>query len=166
MNLFAPSPIVTREIAAVVASYLRLGDTVVLAGEMGAGKTLLVQGMCTALGVTDPVTSPTFNLVHSYAGNDATVYHADLYRLKNRDEIADLALEEFSQQCGIVLIEWGDVGDDIIGEHLEIRISLGKEDESRDISVRAVGKRWDLRWPRLVAATKMYASTDAEWDDL
>ena len=166
MNLFAPSPIVTREIAAVVASYLRLGDTVVLAGEMGAGKTLLVQGMCTALGVTDPVTSPTFNLVHSYAGNDATVYHADLYRLKNRDEIADLALEEFSQQGGIVLIEWGDVGDDIIGEHLEIRISLGKEDESRDISVRAVGKRWDLRWPRLVAATKMYESTDAEWDDL
>ena len=166
MNLFAPSPIVTREIAAVVASYLRLGDTVVLAGEMGAGKTLLVQGMCTALGVTDPVTSPTFNLVHSYAGNDATVYHADLYRLKNRDEIADLALEEFSQQGGIILIEWGDVGDDIIGEHLEIRISLGKEDESRDISVRAVGKRWDLRWPRLVAATKMYASTDAEWDDL
>ena len=166
MNLFAPSPIVTREIAAVVASYLRLGDTVVLAGEMGAGKTLLVQGMCTALGVTDPVTSPTFNLVHSYAGNDATVYHADLYRLKNRYEIADLALEEFSQQGGIVLIEWGDVGDDIIGEHLEIRISLGKEDESRDISVRAVGKRWDLRWPRLVAATKMYASTDAEWDDL
>ena len=166
MNLFAPSPIVTREIAAVVASYLRLGDTVVLAGEMGAGKTLLVQGMCTALGVTDPVTSPTFNLVHSYAGNDATVYHADLYRLKNRDEIADLALEEFSQQGGIVLIEWGDVGDDIIGEHLEIRISLGKEDESRDISVRAVGKRWDIRWPRLVAATKMYASTDAEWDDL
>ena len=93
MNLFAPSPIVTREIAAVVASYLRLGDTVVLAGEMGAGKTLLAQGICTALGVTDPVTSPTFNLVHSYAGNDATVYHADLYRLKNRDEIADLALE-------------------------------------------------------------------------
>jgi tRNA A37 threonylcarbamoyladenosine biosynthesis protein TsaE len=93
------------------------------------------------------------------------VYHADLYRLKNRDEIADLALEEFSQQGGIVLIEWGDVGDDIIGEHLEIRISLGEEDESRDIDIRVVGKRWELRWPRLVAATKMYASTDAEWDD-
>lgn len=166
MNLFAPSPIVTREIAAVVASYLRLGDTVVLAGEMGAGKTLLAKGICTALGVTDPVTSPTFNLVHSYAGNDATVYHADLYRLKNRDEISDLALEEFTQQGGIVLIEWGDVGDDIIGEHLEIRISLGEEEKARNIAVRVVGKRWELRWPRLVAATKLYASSDAEWSDL
>jgi len=166
MNLFAPSPSVTREIAAVVASFLRLSDTVVLAGEMGAGKTLLAQGICAALGVVDPVTSPTFNLVHSYAGNDATVYHADLYRLKNTDEIADLALEEFSQQGGIVLIEWGDVGDDIIGEHLEIRISLGEEDEARDIEIRAVGKRWELRWPRLVAATQSYASTDAGWDDL
>lgn len=166
MNLFAPSPIVTREIAAVVASYLRLGDTVVLAGEMGAGKTLLAKGICTALGVTDPVTSPTFNLVHSYAGNDATVHHADLYRLKNRDEISDLALEEFTQQGGIVLIEWGDVGDDIIGEHLEIRISLGEEEKARNIAVRVVGKRWELRWPRLVAATKLYASSDAEWSDL
>ena len=78
MNLFAPSPIVTREIAAVVASYLRLGDTVVLAGEMGAGKTLLALGICTALGVTDPLTSPTFKLVNTYAGNDDTVYHDDL----------------------------------------------------------------------------------------
>jgi tRNA threonylcarbamoyladenosine biosynthesis protein TsaE len=165
MNLFASSPIATREIAAVVASYLRLGDTVVLAGEMGAGKTLLAQGICAALGVTEPVTSPTFNLVHTYAGNDATVHHADLYRLKNRDEIADLALEEFSQQGDIVLIEWGDVGDDVIGEHLEIRIGLGEQDESRDIEIRAVGKRWELRWPRLVAATKLYARADADWDD-
>jgi tRNA A37 threonylcarbamoyladenosine biosynthesis protein TsaE len=94
------------------------------------------------------------------------VYHADLYRLKNTDEIADLALEELSQQGGIVLIEWGDVGDDIIGEHLEIRISLGEEDEARDIEIRAVGKRWELRWPRLVSATKLFASADTEWDDL
>jgi tRNA threonylcarbamoyladenosine biosynthesis protein TsaE len=166
MNLFAPSPSVTRDIAAVVASFLRLSDTVVLAGEMGAGKTLLAQGICAALGVVDPVTSPTFNLVHSYAGTDVTVYHADLYRLKSRDEIADLALDEFAQHGGIVLIEWGDVGDDIIGEHLELRISIGEQDDSRDIEIRAVGKRWELRWPRLVAATQPYASTDAGWDDL
>ena len=134
-------------------------------GEMGAGKTLLAQGICAALGVTEPVTSPTFNLVHTYAGNDATVHHADLYRLKNRDEIADLALEEFSQQGDIVLIEWGDVGDDVIGEHLEIRIGLCEQDESRDIEIRAVGKRWELRWPRLVAATKLYTRNDADWDD-
>jgi len=104
-------------------------------------------------------------LVHTYAGNDATVHHADLYRLKNRDEIADLALEEFSQQGDIVLIEWGDVGDDVIGEHLEIRIGLCEQDESRDIEIRAVGKRWELRWPRLVEATKLYARDDAGWDD-
>ena len=165
MYLHATSPSATKDIARIVGSFLRAGDVLVLAGEMGAGKTFLAQGICAALGVTEPVTSPTFNLVHSYDAPDGAVYHADLYRLSHTDEIADLALDELASRGGIVLIEWGDVGDDVIGEHLEIRLAHGNTDDERDIALRAVGSRWELRWPRLVEAVKHYASSDDSWAD-
>lgn len=165
MYLHAASPSVTQDIARIAGSFLRAGDLVVLAGEMGAGKTFLAQGICAALGVTEPVTSPTFNLVHSYDAPDGAVYHADLYRLSHTDEIADLALDELASRGGIVLIEWGDVGDDVIGDHLEIRLAHGDTDDERDIALRAVGSRWELRWPRLVEAVKHHKSSDELWAD-
>ena len=78
-----------------------------ITGELGAGKTTLVRAIAHGLGVVEPVTSPTFALVHRYAGARATVYHVDAYRLKPTEDTADLGIDEaLAEPASIVLIEW------------------------------------------------------------
>ena len=162
MYLYAATLHDTAEIARKLSVLVRPGDVIVLAGEMGAGKTAFAQAVAAALGVTEPVTSPTFNLVHSYDGDGITVHHADLYRLSHTDEIEDLAIDELARS-GAVLVEWGDVGDDLIGDHLEVRIAIGEVDGSRDFSLRSVGRRWDIRWEKLKVALADFIVD--EWGD-
>ena len=124
----------THAIAAVIADLARPGDIIVLAGEMGAGKTAFAQGFGRALGVTDPITSPTFTLVHSYPidtgprAGKVTLHHADLYRLERTAEVADLALRELAEFSGIVLVEWGDVVD-LFGDHLVVHLDAHPDDD-------------------------------------
>src|SRR4051795_6974688 len=112
----------THAVAAAVARLARPGDIIVLAGEMGAGKTAFAQGFGQALGVTEPITSPTFTLVHSYDSGRVVLHHADLYRLDRMAEVADLALGELLEDHAIVLVEWGDVVGNTLGPHLEVRL--------------------------------------------
>lgn len=147
----------TRAVAAAVAAVCAAGDTVVLAGEMGVGKTAFAQGFGAALGVTDPITSPTFNLVHSHdvpvvRGADTTAprsfHHADLYRLGTRHEVDDLGLAELAEDAGVVLVEWGDVVADAFGDHLLIVITRSPHDvagDERVIEITAVGASWAAR---------------------
>jgi tRNA threonylcarbamoyladenosine biosynthesis protein TsaE len=154
----------THAIAAAIAGLARPGDIVVLAGEMGAGKTAFAQGFGTALGVADQITSPTFTLVHSYPiesgprAGKVTLHHADLYRLERTAEVADLALRELAEFAGIVLVEWGDVVD-AFGDHLVVHLTPVVDDDTdvmsldgaRDIEVGAVGSSWSGRWQRLTS---------------
>lgn len=163
MYLHADNLADTTDIARAIAGFLRTGDVVVLAGDMGSGKTAFAKAAAAALGVTEPVTSPTFNLVHTYAGNAITVHHADLYRLSRTDEIEDLAIDELARS-GVVLVEWGDVGDDVIGDHLEVRIAIGESDDERDFALRPVGRRWDARWEKMRTALAAHMVDD--WSGL
>ena len=100
----------TKHVGAALARFLRPGDTVLLGGELGAGKTTLTQGLAAALGVGEPVTSPTFVLVHSYktaAGWE--LLHADVWRLEHLQEVIDLALPELLEDGAAAVIEWGDI---------------------------------------------------------
>ena len=112
----------------------RPGDIIVLSGEMGAGKTAFAQGFGRALGVVEPITSPTYTLVHSYdvpkSGplGRVTLHHADLYRLDRTAEVADLALDELAEFDGIVLIEWGDVVEATFGDHLVVHLEHADDD--------------------------------------
>ena len=81
LELLARSLVDTHAVAGALAALVRPGDVVVLAGEMGAGKTAFAQAFAAALGVTEPVTSPTYTLVHTYDTGRVPVHHADLYRL-------------------------------------------------------------------------------------
>jgi tRNA threonylcarbamoyladenosine biosynthesis protein TsaE len=85
---------------------LPAGAVVTLAGELGAGKTTLVQAIARGLGVTAPATSPTYNLVHRYQGRRGPVFHLDCYRLRNPDEAADLDWEGILGEGDAVLVEW------------------------------------------------------------
>ena len=130
LHLRARSLADTHAIAAALAAVSRRGDLIVLAGEMGAGKTAFAKGFGQALGVTEPITSPTFTLVHSYdTPGKLTLHHADIYRLSTQHEVADLALAELLEYDGIVLLEWGDVVARSLGEHLLVQLDADPDDE-------------------------------------
>ncbi len=163
IELAADSLVTTHEIAAAIASLARTGDLIVLAGEMGSGKTAFAQGFGRALGVTEPITSPTFTLVHSYELGKTTLHHADLYRLERLAEVADLALGELLEADGILLVEWGDVVGAALGDHLEVRLVADDPDDHdhRAIGVRPIGKGWASRWPKLEAALAAWRTSGA-----
>lgn len=81
-----------------------------LTGDLGAGKTSLVQGVMQGFDYTDAVTSPTYNLIHEYPTQKLCVYHIDLYRLNTPDEVYELGLEEIIHDKSLVLIEWPEKG--------------------------------------------------------
>lgn len=150
LHLRSDSLTSTSTIAASLAGLARRGDLVVLAGEMGAGKTTFAQGFGQAIGVTEPITSPTYTLVHSYPAGRVTLHHADIYRLTTLHEVADLAFPELLESDGIVIVEWGDVVAGSLGDHMLVRLDfVDGDDDARDIVVSATGKSWAARWDEI-----------------
>lgn len=148
----------THAAAAAIASACRPGDLILLAGDLGAGKTTFVQGFAAALGVTDPVTSPTFTLLHSYDGRDGRVLHADVYRMDALQEVLDLGLHEALDEGDIALVEWGDAASAALPtERLEIALSFGAADDERRFEVRGVGPGWADRAEALARVTEPFA---------
>lgn len=95
-----------RRIGLLIGKHLNPGTTVALYGELGAGKTFLIQSICEGLGVKEPVTSPTFTIVNQYRGR-CPVHHVDLYRLKDAGELEDIGLDEMVRD-GVLLFEWAE----------------------------------------------------------
>jgi tRNA threonylcarbamoyladenosine biosynthesis protein TsaE len=103
------SPEATRALGARLAAALGPGDVVALDGDLGAGKTQFIKGLCAALGVPpEQVTSPTFTLVHEYEGTDGPIYHIDAYRIERIEELYELGFEDYVYGDGICLIEWAE----------------------------------------------------------
>ncbi|MFM8649217.1 MAG: tRNA (adenosine(37)-N6)-threonylcarbamoyltransferase complex ATPase subunit type 1 TsaE [Actinomycetota bacterium] len=143
----------THALAAAIAGLAKVGDDILLPGDRGAGKTAFAQGFGRALGITEPITSPTFTVVHTYDTGRVVLHHADLYRLDRRSEVDDLGLDELTEGRGILLVEWGDVLAETFGDHLAILIERTDDsDDARRITIRSVDRRWETRWPKLEAA--------------
>jgi tRNA threonylcarbamoyladenosine biosynthesis protein TsaE len=157
----SPDPKTTQEIAGVVADLTTAGDVILLDGDLGAGKTTFTQGFARQLGVNEPVTSPTFTLVRRYptsAGFD--LYHADLYRLEQLNEVIDLGLGELLDEGAAAVIEWGEKGAPALGpDHLSIQLRLHQDDRLVEDDDSAGGQRlltfttpggsWEARWKAL-----------------
>jgi tRNA threonylcarbamoyladenosine biosynthesis protein TsaE len=147
LHLRSDSLASTSAIAASLAGLSRRGDLIVLAGEMGTGKTAFAKGFGEAIGVSEPITSPTYTLVHSYPAGRVTLHHADIYRLTTHHEVADLALNELLESDGIVIVEWGDVVAGSLGDHIVVRLEFdGDDEEARLIVMSAAGRAWAARW--------------------
>jgi tRNA threonylcarbamoyladenosine biosynthesis protein TsaE len=135
----------TRTFAQRLGALLRAGDVVVLAGDLGAGKTVFTKGVALALGVAEQVVSPTFTIVREY---DAAVplVHVDVYRLDNLQELHDLGLDDLIGADTITVVEWGDkVSAALPAERLDVRIEAGDGDDDRIITIDASGRSWTAR---------------------
>jgi tRNA threonylcarbamoyladenosine biosynthesis protein TsaE len=107
---------------------------VAISGELGAGKTTLVQAICRGYGVAEDVTSPTFALVHRYAAPRSPVYHLDLYRLKSPDELRNLGWDDLLGDDALVLIEWPErAGDELPHDHVPISLQHLPGDDTRRV---------------------------------
>jgi tRNA threonylcarbamoyladenosine biosynthesis protein TsaE len=138
----------TRILGAALAPTLVPGDVVSLSGDLGAGKTVFVQGVAMALGVKGRVTSPTFTLVHEYNGRYRIV-HIDVYRLDSWQEVFELGFEELFDPEGIMLVEWGEALSPLLPRrHLEVDIRRSVDLNAmndRDIVFRPRGDDWVVK---------------------
>jgi tRNA threonylcarbamoyladenosine biosynthesis protein TsaE len=167
----------TQSLAAAIAPLCTAGDVLLLAGDLGAGKTTFAQGFGAGLGITEVMTSPTFTLVRRYelappaatgvsGGSDApvgpgapgrpvdTLLHADMYRLDHLHEIVDLGLGELVEDGGVALVEWGEAAEPVLGEEsLSVRLEPADDDDGhRLITLRTDGEGWTRRWEALHSA--------------
>lgn len=125
----------TEALGARIAERLRPGDVVLLSGDLGSGKTTLVRGACRALGVTGPVTSPTFTIGQRYASGRLPVSHLDLYRLQTLEGEDPALLDDYLGPDGVAFVEWPAAGAGQLGRPaLAVRLSHQGE-ESRRIEV-------------------------------
>lgn len=134
MELKTKSSGETQNAAKEFAARLRAGDVILLRGEMGAGKTVFTKGLCRALGVEDYVTSPTFTVVNEYEGKAFPIYHFDLYRIEDEDELLEIGFEEYLQSGGVCIIEWPKNGQRYLPEH-RFEVELKKEDGANDRTI-------------------------------
>ena len=159
MTLWARSVSVdqTRALAAALAELARPGDLILLAGELGAGKTAFAQGFGAALGVTEAITSPTFTLASQYEGR-LDLNHLDVYRMEQLAEVLDVGLPEMLDEDGVTLVEWGDaIIPALQPEYLLVRLSYGDgdgdgDDDERTLEIDMVGARWTARTRALTLA--------------
>lgn len=136
----------TRALATGVAALLQAGDLLVLAGDLGAGKTTFTQGLGAGLGVQGPVTSPTFTLHRQYLGADLVLNHLDVYRIGRRQDADDLDLSGLLESGGVTVVEWGDLlVPELPADYLRLRLVLGTTDDERTLFFEAVGARWQAR---------------------
>ncbi len=136
----------TQALAEALAALAQPGDLVVLAGEMGAGKTAFAQGFARGLGVTERVTSPTFTIVREYAGTRLALHHLDVYRLDQLREVPELGVGEMLDEDAVMLVEWGDAVLPALGDqYLEVRLAFGDDDDHRHLELAPCGTPWVAR---------------------
>lgn len=145
----------TREWGNRLGGHLQGGDVVALIGGLGAGKTAFAQGIGEVLGVTTPMTSPTFTLRHDYIGHISTgaetrLIHMDLYRLQHSEEVEVIGVDDVLTADSICLIEWPEIAEDYLPEdRLEVEI-LGSGESPREIIFRAREPQWEQHLEAMV----------------
>ncbi|MBI2886398.1 MAG: tRNA (adenosine(37)-N6)-threonylcarbamoyltransferase complex ATPase subunit type 1 TsaE [Chloroflexi bacterium] len=141
LTIVTEGPEATTQVGEALGALARPGDVLLLQGPLGTGKTCLTQGLARGLGVTVPVTSPTFILVNQYAGR-LTLYHVDLYRIEAVAEAMDLGLDDYFFGEGVCAVEWPERAPAAMPpEHLLVTLEHAGEQERR-LTLQAAGSRY------------------------
>jgi tRNA threonylcarbamoyladenosine biosynthesis protein TsaE len=139
LTLTTHSPVETQELGVVLGRLLEGHELICLEGELGTGKTTLIQAIGRAQGVASPITSPTFTLVNEYQGQKGKLYHVDLYRLDTLEEIIQAGIDSYLYGEGIRLFEWAEKVRHILPEeYLYLTLTHSGHDQRR-IALKAKG---------------------------
>ena len=141
LELSSNNPQETRRLGARIGKLAAAGDILLLTGQLGAGKTCLTQGIARGLGIEENTPSPSFVLVREFYGR-LPLYHMDLYRLDNPDEIADLGLDDYLYGGGVCVIEWAEKGLSLMPpQYMLVKIVYAGENRRR-FRFEPLGKRY------------------------
>ena len=137
MEFVTNSAAETRELGRRLAEKLQPGNVIAFTGDLGAGKTAFTGGIADGLGVTDRVTSPTYNIVNEYEGGRLPLFHFDLYRLESADELFDIGWEDYLSRGGICAVEWSERAEEALEEEpILVCIERGAEENQRVITIK------------------------------
>lgn len=120
----------TKQFAKKLASKLKIGDVIVLSGELGSGKTKFTEGILEYFNLADEISSPTFTIVNEYNSNPP-IFHFDVYRLEDEDEFLAIGGEEYFEK-GICIVEWGEMIENLLPPNY-IKISFSKDTENENV---------------------------------
>lgn len=122
----------TEEFGARLAQELQPGAVIALTGDLGAGKTTLTKAIARGLGVTETLTSPTFTIVQEYESGRMPVYHFDVYRVHDEDEMFELGFDDYLHGKGVCLIEWAELVKDLLPEGTRwLKLEYGSSEDER-----------------------------------
>jgi len=134
----------TKNFAKLLAPLLEKKDVLVLTGDLGSGKTKFTEGILSYFGLAHEISSPTFTIVNEYQKNNLSIYHFDVYRLKDSSEFYEIGGEEYFEN-GICIIEWGEIIQDALPKnHLSIQFSKDDSNEKiRILTIHTNLKKWE-----------------------
>ena len=120
----------TQALGQKLASRLASGDVIAYFGDLGAGKTAFTRGLAQGLGITDPVTSPTYTIVNEYLSGRIPLFHFDMYRLSSSDELFDIGWEDYLSRGGVCAVEWSENVEYALQD--AIRVTIEKDADEPD----------------------------------
>lgn len=131
MVLYSNSPEETEAIGQALSGHLQPGDVVAFRGDLGAGKTAFTRGLARGLGISEPVTSPTYTIVNEYLSGRLPLFHFDMYRLSGADALFDLGWEDYLDRGGICAVEWSENVAEALEDPIWVAIQTDPTLESR-----------------------------------
>lgn len=141
MEIITKGPEETQEFGRLLGQLLGPGHVLIINGQMGAGKTTLVQGLARGMGIEDYITSPTFTIIHEHDG-PLSLFHIDAYRLEDPEEGMELGLEEYFYGDGVTAVEWAErIAPWLPADYLEMDlVQLAEDPQTRRITLKDHGK--------------------------
>ena len=137
--MITKGPEETRALGRKLCKYLRPGDTLLMLGDLGAGKSEMTRGIAEGLGVAEKVTSPSFTILNVYESGSIPLYHFDWYRIEDAEELYELSMDEYLQMNGVAVVEWAERAPEVVPEsYLEITLTP-TDDYERLITLKPAG---------------------------
>ena len=131
----------TEKAAAALAARVKPGTVICLDGDLGTGKTVFARGFARGLGITEPIVSPTFTILHGYTGGRLPMWHFDVYRIEDPEEMEEIGYEDCFYGDGVALVEWASLIGELIPENavrVEIRKDPAKGFDYREIRIEGL----------------------------
>ena len=142
MVIISASSAETEAIGAALACRLMPGDVIAYRGALGAGKTAFTRGLARGLGISEPVTSPTYTIVNEYLDGRLPLFHFDMYRLSDSDELFDLGWEDYLARNGVCAVEWSENVADVLEDPITVTIERDPSADNRR-RITITGGRFD-----------------------